>query len=125
MEMLSDLELIRSLDAHNPELTNQVEAVLQRRGFRKIDLALAHQLACPDVATRRQLVESVGRLPAGAGRWLIWLSHDPDSVVRKAAVSLMVTAQDPSVQRRLLTMENAEADDEVREQLRRWREREK
>ena len=122
LETLSDLDLIRSLAAHDSELTRQAEAALQRRGFRKMDLALAHQLASPDVAKRQQLAESVGRLPAGAGRWLIWLSQDPDSAVRKAAVSLMVTAQDPSVQQRLRIMENAEADEEVREQLQRWRE---
>ncbi|MHB8972423.1 MAG: hypothetical protein ACYC3X_20935 [Pirellulaceae bacterium] len=122
LETLSDLDLIRSLAARDSELTRQAEAALQRRGFRKMDLALAHQLASPDVAKCQQLAESVGRLPAGAGRWLIWLSQDPDSAVRKAAVSLMVTAQDPSVQQRLRIMENAEADEEVREQLQRWRE---
>ena len=122
LETRSDLDLIRSLDGHDPELARQVMAILGQRGFRRTDLALAHQLASPDVATRRQLVEKVGRLPAGAARWLIWLSQDPDPTVRQAAVSLMVTAQDPAVQRRLRAMENAEVDQDVREQLRNWRE---
>ncbi len=122
LETRSDLDLIRSLDGDDPELARQVLANLGQRGFRRTDLALAHQLASPDVATRRQLVETVGRLPAGASRWLIWLSQDPDPTVRQAAVSLMVTAQDPAVQRRLLAMENAEVDQAVREQLRHWRE---
>ena len=122
LETRSDLDLIRSLDGHDLELSRQVMAILGQRGFRRTDLALAYQLASPDVATRRQLVETVGRLPAGAGRWLIWLSQDPDPTVRQATVSLMVTAQDPAVQRRLLAMENAEVDQDVRDQLRRWRE---
>ena len=73
------------------------------------------------MATRCQLAESVARLPA-AGRWLIWLSQDADPTVRSTAVSLMVTAQDPRLLQRLREMETNEPDDDVREQLRRWRE---
>ena len=105
-------------------MSRRATTVLRTRGFRKFELALAYQLASPDIATRRQLVETVGRLPAGAGRWLIWLSQDPDPGVRQATVSWMVTAQDPHVRRRLLAMENAEVDEDVREQLGRWREME-
>ncbi|MHB8866553.1 MAG: hypothetical protein ACYC6N_29560 [Pirellulaceae bacterium] len=121
LRTLSDLDLIRSLDGNDPQGSRQVVALLQQRGFRKLDLALAHQLASPDVVTRRQLVEKVGHLSSGAARWLIWLSQDPDPLVRQATVSRMVTAQDPSVQRRLAAMEIAESDEDVREQLRRWR----
>jgi hypothetical protein len=41
--------------------------------------------------------------------------------VRQTAVSLMVTAQDPRVVRRLLELEANESDEEIRDQLRHWR----
>jgi hypothetical protein len=122
LEALSDLELIHCLVGRGEQWAETAELALTRRGFRELDLALARKLASPDVATRRQLAESVTRLPAAADRWLIWLSQDADPTVRSTAVSLMVTAQDPRLLRRLLEMETNEPDEDVREQLRRWRE---
>ena len=96
---------------------------LEKRGFRAYDFKLALKLIDPDPAQRRQVVHLVHGLSSGAGRWLIWLSEDPDRSVRQEAVSLMVTAQDPLVQRRLLTMEVTDGDASICERIREWRER--
>jgi hypothetical protein len=122
LETLSDLELFRCLDGPGAQPAETAEKVLKKRGFRDLDLQLARQLVSPDAATRRQLAENIARLPIAASRWLIWLSQDTDPAVRSAAVSLMVTAQDPRLRRRLLEMETNEPDDGIRAQLRQWRE---
>ena len=122
MDTWSDLEVIRGLVERDPGRAADAELTLRQRGFRELDLALARKLASPDAATRRQLAENLTRLPTAAGRWLIWLSQDTDPGVRSAAVSLMVTAQDPRLVRRLREMEASEPDDDIRDQLRRWRE---
>ncbi|NLX56664.1 MAG: hypothetical protein GXY58_16270 [Planctomycetaceae bacterium] len=123
MATWSDLEVIRGLVERDTGRAADAELTLRQRGFGELDLALARKLASPDAATRRQLAENLTRLPTAAGRWLIWLSQDTDPGVRSAAVSLMVTAQDPRLVRRLREMETSEPDDDIRDQLRRWRDK--
>lgn len=113
------------VDLHNADsgIQEQVKAELKRRGFRDYELHLAAKLSDPDPAVRRQVAHLVHGLSSGAGRWLVWLSYDPDRSVRQAAVSLMVTAQDPLVKQRLLKMEVTDADTAICERIREWRER--
>jgi hypothetical protein len=122
LDSLPDLALFSYLDGRDTQRTTRAEDLLKRRGYGTSDLTLARTLVGPDVAARRRLVDTVAQLPHAAGRWLVWLSRDRDASVREAAVSLMVTAQDPRVQRRLLEMETEESDEHIQDQLRRWRE---
>ncbi len=122
LPQLPDRALFSYLDGDDMPQAVQAEEILARRGYRARELMLARGLTSPRVADRLQLVETVAGLPDAAGRWLVWLSQDPDPLVRDAAVSRMVTAQDPRVVRRLLEMETQEADEGIRQQLQRWRE---
>jgi hypothetical protein len=112
-ETLPDRALFPYLDGYDGRWTELAEKTLRQRGYQQLDLALARKLVSADVATRRELVDTAAQLSHGAGRWLVWLSQDPEPGVRQTAVSLMVTAQDPRVRRRLLEMETTEADEEV------------
>jgi len=118
---LPDRALMSFLVGNGEQASVRAEQILAERGYQPLDLQLARRLVSPDAAARRQMVDWVGRLPTGAGRWLLWLSQDADAGVRQAVVSLMLTAQDPRIVRRLMEMEISDPDQEIRNQLRQWR----
>lgn len=118
---LPDRALMSFLVGQGEQAAAHAEQILAERGYQPLDLQLARRLVSPNAAARRQMVDWVGRLPTGAGRWLLWLSQDADAGVRQAVVSLMLTAQDPRIVRRLMEMEISDPDEEIRNQLRQWR----
>ncbi len=120
LERLPDLDLIRRLSDPRSWMACAVEDQLRDRGFRDADIRLARVLASPDPQDRRQLIRSLDRLSKSPSRWLLWLSSDPDPSVRRQAVSLMATSQDPRLQRRLREMLIEELDTGVREALLQW-----
>lgn len=117
LERLSDLELIRQLTGSSSTTVSAVERELRRRGFNELQLSMARRVADPDPRIRRQLCESLAKLPTSPGPWLFWLSYDPDPAVRRLAVSLMSTSQNPRLHRRLREMQSSETDERVRRQL--------
>lgn len=114
---MSDLELIHQLRSTGPALTEAVEAQLRERGFGDLELSMARQLCDADPAVRRQLAESLSRRNTPPGPWLLWLSYDPEPMVRRLVVSLMATTQDPRLHRRLRELQSLETDESVRAQL--------
>lgn len=116
-----DGDVRRLLHDHDVADRHGWETALRQRGFGPAEIAVARMVASPDVATRRQLAQALSRWPVNPSRWLIVLSHDSDPEVRRAVISQMATAQDPALYRRLLEMEQVEADESVRRQLAQWR----
>lgn len=117
LEQLSDLDLIHRLTGSSRREVTAVERELRRRGFEELELKMARRLADPDPRQRHELCENLSRLPTAPGPWLFWLSYDPDSAVRRLAVTFMATSQDPRLHRRLREMQSSETDAKVRGQL--------
>ena len=113
LERLSDLDLIHRLSGSSSSEVDDVEQELRRRGFDELALSMARRVADPEPRVRRQLCESLAELPLSPGPWLFWLSYDPEPTVRRLAVSLMSTSQDPRLHRRLREMQSLEADEGV------------
>ncbi|MFO7903736.1 MAG: hypothetical protein ACQESR_09225 [Planctomycetota bacterium] len=117
LERLSDLDLIHRLTGSSQAEVAAVERELRRRGFEELELNMARRVADPDPRKRRELCENLSRIPTAPGPWLFWLSYDPDPAVRRLAVTLMATSQDPRLHRRLREMQSVETDEKVRGEL--------
>lgn len=116
--------LMRWLQADDPAVAERAEAALRRRGFTDVHLELAHRLFDPDPAVRVELARTVPRLTSvDAVPWLLWLSRDPRTEVRLAAVSLMATTSDPALHARIRQMARDDADAAVQRVARRLDER--
>jgi hypothetical protein len=116
---LPDIEVIRRLDSSTPELPNAVTDELRRRGYTELDLRIAERLVDPDARIRLQLVQWLPQAPGiDAGRWLLWLARDDEPQVRKAAITVLATASDPSLRRQLERIAQEEQDPAVLQTVR-------
>lgn len=93
------------------------EAELTRRGFSRREIEAGKHLASADADERRRWTEALpGMRGIDVKNWLLWLSRDPDAAVRRAAVTLMATSQDPQLLRRVEQVSREDADPEIRAQ---------
>ena len=68
---------------------------------------------------RQEVVEALPVLDAVNSReWLVWLSHDRDAGVRRAAITLLATSGDPEIQKRIRQAAETDADPAIRQQAR-------
>ncbi|MBP89218.1 MAG: hypothetical protein CMJ64_21295 [Planctomycetaceae bacterium] len=116
----SDLEVMQQLAVGTPHAVQAALTELTRRGFRPRDLSLAERLVNPDPSVRLELANTLPQLSRIDSRpWLIWLSSDPDPLVRRSAVSIIATGDDPALFDHLRQVEQIETDDEVLRLIRR------
>lgn len=98
---LETVEVMRRLRADSRFVAAGARAELSRRGFSEVHLELARRLFDPDPEVRKQLarvlpnVQSVDATP-----WLFELARDPDAEVRRTALALITTTEDPELLRR-------------------------
>jgi hypothetical protein len=108
---LADIRVMERLASNDPRVVQAATAELQRRGFQSPELKLARQLVDPDPEVRLELVDALPQMPGiDARRWLLWLCRDRDPLVRKAAVTVVGTTNDPSIRGALLELERVESD---------------
>jgi HEAT repeat protein len=111
---------MQQLAIGSPHVAQKAIEELTRRGFRPRDLRLAERLVNADPDVRLELVNSLPQLSGIDSRpWLIWLSSDPDSLVRRAAVSIIATGDDQALFDHLRQVEQTETDEEVLRLIRR------
>lgn len=97
----SDIEVMRHLHNLDIQLAKAAEVELRRRGYRTVDIPLCRALVHSDPSVRRQLAEQLPTLASIDPRpWLLQLSEDPDSEVRRTAEGILRTTNDPMLQRR-------------------------
>lgn len=104
---------------HNPALRERAEARLVELGFTASHIALAERFTSADVAQREQAVRA---LPSTRGivprDWFLWASRDSDPVVRKAALSLMITSGERELLARVEELAARDEDPAIREMAR-------
>jgi len=106
----------RSNDATHVEAAAEA---MRRLGIGEAQLQLALGAVDPDPKVRKKLVEALPLLGSVDSRaWLVWLSHDPDVEVRRAALSLLATSGDPELKKRVREAADRDSDPRVREQAR-------
>ncbi|MDA1050282.1 MAG: HEAT repeat domain-containing protein [Planctomycetota bacterium] len=111
---MSDLNVMRTLAGDDERLVREAVDELYRRGFQTKHFRLAELLVDPDSNVRLQLVQSLPQMSGIDSRpWLLWLSRDQDPEVCKAAVAVIATSADPSLQQRVRELEREETDDDV------------
>ena len=111
---------MQQLATGTPHAAQRAVEELGRRGFRPRDLRLAERLVHPDPAIRLELASSLPQLAGIDSRpWLIWLSSDPDARVRRSAISIIATGDDPALFDHLRQVEQLETDEEVLRLIRR------
>lgn len=121
LEQFSDRELaslLVSADANTAELAQRF---LTQRGWSPRDIQLGKHVFDPDPLNRLQLVLELPEFARDASLWLHWLSYDRDSRVRLQAAKVMATSQNQFLHARLREMSREDSDDQVRFELRRWR----
>lgn len=116
---MSDLDVMRQLAGSDDVIVREAVDELYNRGFQTKHFRLAELLVDPDVGVRLQLVQSLPQMAGIDSRpWLLWLSRDRDPAVRKAALAVIATSSDPTLQKRVYELEQEETDEEVLQTVR-------
>lgn len=90
-------------------------ALLRQRGFSKPEIELGEHLTSDDPKERRSYIRQLPALGVTEAKpWLLRLCRDEDAEVRRIAVTIMATTNDPAVQDLLRQLALEDADDEVR-----------
>jgi hypothetical protein len=114
LQDLPDLAVIHELASTDESTSSAALQELHRRGYEGVHLELAQRIVDPDSSVRLALVDALPQIPGVDARpWLIWLTEDDDPMVRKMAVTVIATSNDPSLRERLREIEREESDPEV------------
>jgi len=117
---LPDINVMRRLVSDQPAEADAAAKELVRRGYKPIHLQLARVLVDDDVPARVRLVEMLPQLTSVDSRpWLVWLSGDESPEVRRAAIALIATSNDPALRDHLREIEQDETDTEILRLVRR------
>ncbi len=108
---------IRELKSPDPRVAQQAERRLTESGFGDRELALARRLVLRDPSEREKLAEELPRVPGiDAKIWLLWLARDERAEVRRAAIGVMATINDPELAREIQEIARRDPDRRVQEQ---------
>lgn len=97
-ETYSTRSVIAWLRSVRPQMRDSAHHELKKRGFDEPHLLLAARLADPDIRVRLALLNELAHHPGDDPRqWLFWLSEDAEPQVRREAISILGTMDDPQV----------------------------
>src|SRR6185437_15812286 len=110
-------ELFAELASGSAQASAAADAELARRGFSRREIEVGKHLTSTDADERRRWTEALpGMRGIDAKGWLLLLSRDDNAGVRRAAVTLMATSQDPQMLGRVEEVARNDADLALREQ---------
>ncbi|HUY90404.1 MAG TPA: HEAT repeat domain-containing protein [Pirellulales bacterium] len=110
-------ELFAELTSSHVATASAAEGELTRRGYTHRQIEVGKHLASADSEERRRWTEALpGMRGIDAKHWLLVLSRDSSAEVRRAAVTLMATSQDPQMLARVQEVANSDSDPALREQ---------
>jgi hypothetical protein len=119
LQSMPDLDVMQKLSGDDERLAREAVDELYRRGFQTKHFRLAERLVDPDAGVRLQLVQDLPQISGIDSRpWLLWLSRDRNPAVRKAAVSVIATSSDATLQKRVRELEREEMDEDVLQAVR-------
>jgi hypothetical protein len=111
------LDFEKRLRANDQAVAEEARKDLQRLQVDERQLSLARGAVDPDPRVRIEVVEALPLVASVEMRqWLLWFSHDRDPQVRRAAISLLATSDDPELQKRVRQAAASDSDPRVREQ---------
>jgi len=108
--------LLGDLQSPGTPQASAAAAELHRRGFSLREIEIGKHLTSPDAAERTKFTEQLPSSGIAVKPWLLYLSGDPDAEVRRAAVTIMATSNDPELKAKLRELAISDADEVVREQ---------
>jgi hypothetical protein len=114
LQRQNSLELFAQLKSGDAEAA---EAELTRRGYTYRQIEVGKHLASKDPEERRRWTEALpGMRGINTKDWLLLLSRDENAEVRRAAVTLMATSQDPEMLARVEEVARIDPDSAIRQQ---------
>jgi hypothetical protein len=114
LQRQNSLELFAQLKSGDAETA---EAELTRRGYTYRQIEVGKHLASKDPEERRRWTEALpGMRGINTKDWLLLLSRDENAEVRRAAVTLMATSQDPEMLARVEEVARIDPDAAIRQQ---------
>lgn len=108
--------LLGDLQSPGTPQASAAAAELHRRGFSLREIEIGKHLTSADAAERTKYTEQLPSSGIAVKPWLIYLSSDPDAEVRRAAVAIMATSNDPELKAKLRELAITDADEVVRDQ---------
>lgn len=108
--------LLGDLQSPGTPQASAAAAELHRRGFSLREIEIGKHLTSADAAERTKYTEQLPSSGIAVKPWLIYLSSDPDAEVRRAAVVIMATSNDPELKAKLRELAITDADEIVRDQ---------
>ncbi|MEX2140218.1 MAG: HEAT repeat domain-containing protein [Pirellulales bacterium] len=113
------LDLAKRVRGNEATAVKAARDELKRLGVDERQLSLALGAVDSDPRVRKEVVEALPLVGSVDTRgWLLWLSHDRDAEVRRAAISLLATSSDPELKKRVRQAAISDSDPRVREQAR-------
>lgn len=106
--------LFRQLSQADADAQREALNRLQTLGYTPQEIAVARGLFAADSVARRQAVEQLMSLGIDANPWLLWATRDDDPLVRRAAITIMATSNDPRLLARVAQLASDDPDVEVR-----------
>lgn len=108
--------LLGDLQSPGTPQASAAAAELHRRGFSLREIEIGKHLTSPDAAERTKYTEQLPSTGIAVKPWLLYLSTDPDAEVRRAAVAIMATSNDPELKAKLRELAITDPDEIVRDQ---------
>jgi HEAT repeats len=113
------LELDQRIRSNDAAIAAAARRETEQLRVDRRQLALARGAVDPDPQVRKEVVEALPLVGSVDARgWLLWLSHDSDTAVRRAAISLLATAGDGALKKRVRDAAMSDPDLQVREKAR-------
>ncbi len=113
------LELDQRIRSNDAAIAAAAQREAEQLHVDRRQLALARGAIDPDPQVRKEVAEALPLVGSVDARgWLLWLSHDSDAAVRRAAISLLATAGDRALKKRVRDAAMSDPDLQVREKAR-------
>ncbi len=113
-DQLTPFRLLKLAHSDDRQIAERAWRAIESRGLPQRELELGWYLTDPDPDVRRHWLDQLPQLAGiDAAPWLVALSRDDDAEVRRAAMTVMATSNDPQLWQRIEEMAHEDHEPQV------------